>query len=189
RVAAINSGHDNAVHPLAFSPDNLWLFSAHQQSSVLAWNVEKALQFDTQPPYSESRNLKINFVQTLSFDREGNLALGFWKGTETIPALQILPLQIKDGVEKWGQPLNLVGNGEYTKPLNFNPDGSLLVSGGHDDTVRVWDTRTGKELLALTDHDGWISRVAFNSAGTILATLVAFPDNKVRFWGVPDHQN
>lgn len=31
----------------------------------------------------------------------------------------------------------------------FNADGSRLISGGEDRTIRIWETETGREILNL----------------------------------------
>jgi WD40 repeat protein len=63
----------------------------------------------------------------------------------------------------------------------FNPDGSTLVTGSHDSTVRIWDTTNGQELLTLTGHDGWIDYVSFNPDGNLLATG-SFQDGTMRLY-------
>ena len=49
----------------------------------------------------------------------------------------------------------------------FSPDGSKIISGSDDMTIRVWDTNTGIEILPpLRGHDGGISSVAFSPNGS-----------------------
>ena len=39
----------------------------------------------------------------------------------------------------------------------FSPDGRLLASTGHAETIHLWDTWTGKEVGRFTGHRGWTS--------------------------------
>lgn len=77
---------------------------------------------------------------------------------------------------------DLVGHESLIRSLSFNGDGSLLASASWDNTVRLWDTRTGEQLTAL-DIPGATS-VSFSSDGTLLATA-GFWD-VLRLWGTPE---
>ena len=47
----------------------------------------------------------------------------------------------------------------------FSSDGTRIVSGSHDKSVRVWDASMGVELKELKGHDGSVHSVAFSSDG------------------------
>jgi WD40 repeat protein len=67
----------------------------------------------------------------------------------------------------------------------FNHDGTLLVSGSEDKTVKLWDIRNPKSVTCLhilKGHSRWIWSVAFNHDGTLLAS--GSGDNTVRLWDV-----
>ena len=64
----------------------------------------------------------------------------------------------------------------------YSPDGRLLVSGGKDGLVQVWDGETGKRLRSLDSGHGWVWALAFSPDGK---TLAAGCDNAtIDLWDV-----
>jgi hypothetical protein len=62
----------------------------------------------------------------------------------------------------------------------FSPDGKKSVSAGADGSLRLWDTKTGKELKRLDGHTGRVWTVAFAPDGR-RAVSGGF-DNSIRLW-------
>jgi WD40 repeat protein len=63
----------------------------------------------------------------------------------------------------------------------FSPDGKLLATTSADQTLRLWDTATGKPHgERLTGHTDTVNRVAFSPDGALLAT--ASSDRTLRLW-------
>ncbi|MGO9470012.1 MAG: tetratricopeptide repeat protein, partial [Isosphaeraceae bacterium] len=62
----------------------------------------------------------------------------------------------------------------------FSPDGQRLASGSTDQTVKIWDSATGKELFSLKDHAGSVDSVAFSPDGQRLASANA--DGSINLW-------
>ena len=60
----------------------------------------------------------------------------------------------------------LRGHSEGVSSVAFNHDGTQIVSGSEDNTVCVWDARTGEVAQTLRGHSGVVWSVAFNHDGT-----------------------
>ena len=62
----------------------------------------------------------------------------------------------------------------------FSPDGSKIISGSYDSTIRVWDASTGVEMLPpLQGHDS-ISSVAFSPDGSKIISKSS--DESIQVW-------
>ena len=49
--------------------------------------------------------------------------------------------------------------------MAFSPDGQRIVSGSSDNTLKIWDANTGKELQTLKGHTDTIESAAFSPDG------------------------
>jgi WD40 repeat protein len=74
------------------------------------------------------------------------------------------------------------GHDSVVRSVAFSPDGQTLASGSHDNTVRLWDVSTGRELRRMQGHYDGVTSVAFNPNGQVLAS--GSSDNTVRLWDV-----
>jgi RNA polymerase sigma factor (sigma-70 family) len=66
--------------------------------------------------------------------------------------------------------------------LAFSPRRHLLVHGGSDGVIHVWQVQTGQELATFRGHSGVINAFAFSPDGTTLASASA--DTTVLTWDV-----
>ena len=46
----------------------------------------------------------------------------------------------------------------------------LLFAGSDDNTVRLWEVATQRQLAVLTGHTNWVTSVAFDGSGKYLAS-------------------
>ena len=77
--------------------------------------------------------------------------------------------------------IQLQGHDREVNSVAFSPDGSKIISGSSDKTIRVWDASTGIEMLPpLRGHDGSILSVAFSPNGSKI--ISGSDDKTIRVW-------
>lgn len=60
---------------------------------------------------------------------------------------------------------------QYSIPtVAFSPDGKVIVSGGWDHSLKLWDVATGRELYALSGYSRFVYSVAFSPDGKSVAS-------------------
>ena len=64
----------------------------------------------------------------------------------------------------------LEGHTDSILTVAFSPDGSGLVSGGGDLTIRFWDTFTETPMFSCEGHNSWILCVAWSPDGNMVAS-------------------
>jgi WD40 repeat protein len=62
----------------------------------------------------------------------------------------------------------------------FSSDGSCIVSGSWDESVRVWDALTGEQKHVLNGHTESVNSVAFSGDGSCIVS--GSDDRSVRVW-------
>jgi WD40 repeat protein len=66
--------------------------------------------------------------------------------------------------------------------LAFTSDGKKLLSGGADNTIKIWDVENGKELIALKGHSGPILQIGIAPDGK--TAYSASKDGTLKIWDV-----
>ena len=67
------------------------------------------------------------------------------------------------------EPLILSGHTDQVAAVAVSPDGTRILSGGWDDTGRIWDAASGALLHTFALHEDWITSVAFSPDGSRIA--------------------
>ncbi len=77
------------------------------------------------------------------------------------------------GADGGGAVRTLTGHQDYLSCAALSSSGKLLVSGGFDKTVRLWDPQTGAALAVLTAHTAHVETVAISPDARLVASAGA----------------
>jgi len=130
-----------SVFALALSPDGRTLASGHvADQSIRVWNLVNG---ECVARHHET----LGHVRALAFTPDGRqlaTAAGLW----TLPGdVRLLPMT------GGGALTRLTGHDNVAYCLAFSPDGRVLATGSGDETVRLWQARTGTPVRTLQPAD------------------------------------
>lgn len=167
--------HEDRVTSVAFTPDGKNVVTACWTGAVYVWDgaTGRKLAHEQWHPH-------VIFSAALSSDG-ARLATASADHTVGVHAMHVSA----DNDVAWKNISALRGHAGFVRSVCFNPDGSRLVSSAEDQTVRVWDAASAREIAVLNGHTGAVLAVRFSPDGTIIASASA--DGTVRLWDATDH--
>jgi WD40 repeat protein len=195
------------IWKIAFSPNEKFLATTYDDNKTLIWNLKTRKIMttleNTESYYgaSFSSNGKLVITRnrknynTQIWNKKGKLLYSvdgqFYNLSPD--GKKIITMDLDNLIRVWELlpeskfklVAELKGNGRYTyiNKLKFSPNGKLVIAGGNDGNVLVWDLE-GNLLHRLEDHAGNINSFTFINNGKILVTSAK--DNSIKFW---DYEN
>ena len=208
-------GHSGIVWSVAVSPDGQWCANSGDDQTVRVWHIATGQVLHVLRDHTHIV-LTVTFSQdgTLLASGSQDETLQIWEVTSgkhlrtlggghgAVYALAFAP-------SCTGQPfLASAGGGKpyiyvwdvsdrrlVRRPAGFermirclawSPDGSILLSSGHDPALRLWDTVTWQLRGMLSGHTDVVPTVAFSADGAMIVS--GSSDSTVRLWDVRSGQ-
>ncbi|KAK6243206.1 hypothetical protein QUC31_009615 [Theobroma cacao] len=137
---------------------------------VFVWDIEAAVT-----PLSKSSDAM-----------EDDCSNGINGSANSIPMSSLRPISSSNSItahtaQSHGYvPISAKGHKESVYALAMNDSGTLLVSGGTEKVVRVWDPRTGSKTMKLRGHTDNIRTLLLDSTGRYC--LSGSSDSMIRLW-------
>jgi len=162
--------------------------SANRNAADAQQNANQALaskaESDEQRRLATARELAAASVNNLGVDPERSILLAMQAITTTYAIDNTWTAEAEDALHhalpaaQANIPLKGHTAGLYN--ATFSPDGSRVATSSVDETVKIWDAATGKELLTLLVHSGDVHHVTYSPDGKQLATAGA--NGTVKIW-------
>lgn len=161
-----------AIEGLTFSPDGRRLITASEDGMLKVWDTSNG-------DFVRDLWKSTGVIDSVTFSPDGKL-LAFTDGSLHVWRLE--PNSLEAEAESPSQEILNIPNAAFAR---FSPDGNRLaaVSGNK---IKVWDTATGRELLTLSGHTGWIMGLDFSPDGRQLASTSL--DGTLRVWSLAPGQ-
>ncbi len=174
-------GHTDPVNSVCFSPDGQKVLSAGSDRQVRLWNAQTGAWISR---YTEPRCE----AASAAFTPDGRRVMsgaGFRPQSPSTAESSEGVVRLYD-VASWQELRRFDGHKELVRGVAFSPDGRLALTGSIDQTMRLWDVETGREVRVFK-HGGWLSEckvlsVAYAPNGQFVVS--GNNDRTIRLWDV-----
>lgn len=154
--AGVVSGHSKGINDIAWSPRTPGLMAtASDDKTLRIWDVTRSS--DANSPFANSI-----------------------LGSPSSGAGAELQNHYHDAISD--ALVEFKGHSNFCFSVKFSPQGNLIASGSFDETVKVWDVRTGECVSTLPAHSDPVTGVDFNRDGTCIVS--SSHDGLMRIWDV-----
>jgi WD40 repeat protein/serine/threonine protein kinase/tetratricopeptide (TPR) repeat protein len=168
---------DRPIQWAVFSPNGQRILTIEMEAMLRVWETETGKQLWT-------FRTSANHMDQSSFSPDGRKLMVPW-----LKSARLVDMES-------GGELTCLRHYGLVISANFSPDGRRIVTCSRDQTVRIWDTATGEQLVLLdglveknkteNSQDGRpgpnnVKSASFSSNGTMLLTA---SENESRIWDV-----
>jgi WD40 repeat protein len=179
-------GHTNRVWSVCFSPDDRLLASASGDSTIKLWDVQTGKLLQTLQGHT-------SWVLSVHFDSTGNFLVSsssdhtvkiweicrFSQDSQPLANQDVFDSDIKYDVQLLR---TLRSHTDWVWSVKFSPAAALIVSGGSDHAIKLWNVHSGQLVKTIQGQIDWIQSVEFSPDGRHLVT--SSNDGTVRLWDI-----
>ncbi len=171
-------GHTKAVKSVVFSPDTKYLASGSWDKTVKIWDVETGKDIYTLTGHKQQ-------VSAVTFSPDGlYVASASFDKTVCIWKLEQV-LSNKSQIHHNPDSI-LSGHTWAVLTVAFSPNGEILATGSDDNTIKLWEVKTGQEIATLSGHSWSVTGLIFDLTGEFL--ISSSKDKTIKIWRVSNQE-
>ena len=167
------------INAIAFSPEANLLLGQFGDSVAYAWDIESGTLSSSTVAFERAPSANLQ-------SPDGQVRTEEWIDDSVYPPVGAIRLidNNNDVIHELIGHRVVFGEGfiGLVESLAFNWDGSVLASAGYDDSIWLWDTKTGTALLTLP-RQTLLRDINFSPDGRYLAS--GSWDGTIHLWGLP----
>ncbi|MDZ7955912.1 NB-ARC domain-containing protein [Nostoc sp. DedQUE09] len=174
-------GHTQSVYAVHFAPDQQTLASSSSDTTIRIWDVSNGNCLSVLQGHTSG-------VRCVRFSPDGQLlASGCQDGSIRLWSAHLSHDQHPKPHFINSSAKLLHGHTDFVWDIAFSPDGRLLVSGGRDGTLRLWNVKDGQSIYVLEGHKHDVYGLAISADNQLLVS--AGKDHTVRLWNLQSGRN
>lgn len=151
-AGAPTSVHDGSVTALTYSADGKYAASGSEDTTIILWDVPSNTALHKLYGHSDT-------VSSLSFSRD-NEYLASGSNDEEVILWAV----------RGGQEHKRLNPGVPIHTVAYTPDGSKLIAGAYDGSMRIWETENYNLWRVINKHLAVITFIVFSPDGRLMAT-------------------
>ncbi|CAE6441223.1 unnamed protein product, partial [Rhizoctonia solani] len=169
------TGHSGSVWSVAYSPLGDVIASGSNEKTIRLRDVNTRRQLGV---------IKDDHIfLSVAFSPDAKLIASGCGSYSYSPSSYIVQLWDVQKMTAVANPFK--GHTNWVQSVQFSPDGSRVVSGSDDNTIRVWDVERGTTVVGpLKGHTSSVRSVAFSPDGSQIVSCSR--DRTVRMWDARD---
>ncbi len=201
-------GHSAPVNGIEISPDGSKLISCSKDQSIRLWDIDKATQINAITNLPSSIKKIVLNTEGTKFYATGYSAvfcydfLKFKKiksykvHTAFVESISISNSLI--ATTSWRDNSVMIWKSNFKKQTLvketvwadcnlFTSDGKILVTGDHENLIKLWDVYTGELITKLAGHTDWVYSLKLSADNNFLYS--GGFDGTVRIWDLKTQKN